>query len=95
MYMVSNLHRTVLYIGSSRVWKQRVHDHKRGEGSTFTKKYRCYYLLRIEEFDTYYEAFVRERQVKKWNREWKWNLIKTDNPELKDLWPGIMDLRNK
>jgi len=43
-----------------------------------------------EVHQTMYQAINREKQIKKWNREWKINLIKSINPELKDLWNEIL-----
>ena len=51
----------------------------------FTKKYNCVRLLYYESFSTPTEAIKREKQLKNWRREWKWNLIKAENPDLTDL----------
>ncbi len=82
---MSNFKRTVLYIGVSNDLERRVFEHKSGKGSEFTKKYNCYYLIYFERMQEIEQAIKREKQLKNWNREWKFNLIKEKNPELKDL----------
>ena len=92
VYITSNFPRTVLYTGSSRVLKDRSFEHKKGKGSQFTKKYRCFDIVYYEMHDTYSDALKRERQIKKWNRQWKIDLIRSVNPEMKDLWPEILEM---
>lgn len=79
-YMLSNKNRTVLYVGSCGDLHVRVKQRKSGRGAVFTKKYNCYELLYFEEFKTNKEARARERQLKNWHKQWKWNLIKQVNP---------------
>jgi len=62
----------------------RAYDHKNGHGYDFTKKYRCINLIYYQFFETIGEAIEREKQLKKWRREWKEDLIKKFNPQLKD-----------
>jgi putative endonuclease len=82
---MSNFKRTVLYIGVTNDIRLRVLQHKNGEGSVFTSKYKCHYLLFFEEYFQIDEAISREKQLKNWHRKWKDELIKTQNPELRDL----------
>ncbi|MEM6523744.1 MAG: GIY-YIG nuclease family protein [Bacteroidota bacterium] len=85
VYIMSNKSRSVLYIGVTSDLESRVYQHRNREGSNFTKKYNCYYLVYYEVFDDILSAIERERQMKKWKREWKDNVVKSFNPELKDL----------
>ena len=82
---MTNFNRTVLYTGVTNDLERRVKEHKSGEGSTFTKKYNCVYLLYYERMQDIEQAIKREKQLKKWKREWKMNIIKEHNPDLKDL----------
>ena len=59
--------------------------HKCGLGSTFTKKYKTTDLFNYEKIFGIDDAIKREKQLKNWHSEWKWNLAKEENPELKDL----------
>jgi putative endonuclease len=91
IYIVSNIKRTVLYIGVTSNLYARAYQHKNNEGSEFTKKYKCTDLIYFECFDSIEGAILREKQMKKWKREWKENLIRTTNPELVDLFDSVGD----
>ena len=88
-YIMSNQRRTVLYVGVTADLISRVLQHKTGEGSKFTKKYNCIDLLYYESFSMIEEAISREKQLKNWHKEWKWNLIKDFNSGLVDLSESI------
>ncbi len=60
-------------------------QHKNGTGSAFAKKYNAVDLLYFEEFTDIQQAIARETQLKNWHRDWKINLIKTINLDMKDL----------
>ncbi len=85
IYIMSNRWRTVLYIGLTSDIKERVWQHKTGFFKGFTKKYNCVDLLYFEFFPDIGDAVVREKQMKAWKRDWKMELIKKENPDLKDL----------
>jgi len=82
---MSNRWRTTLYIGVTNNLERRVLEHKRGEGSDFTTKYKLERLIYFEEGDSIEAAIAREKQLKNWQRDWKMELIKEMNPELEDL----------
>ena len=89
VYILSNKNLTVLYIGVTNNLINRVQNHKNGTGSVFSKKYSLSRLLYYEEYSSIIEAIKREKQLKKWNRDWKWELIKRQNPELRDLFEDV------
>lgn len=72
----------MLYVGATKNLFNRIELHRKGKGSVFTKKYHIKYLMYYEDFS---DAFVREKQIKNWHKDWKWNLIKKVNPDLQDL----------
>ena len=78
-----------LYIGATTDLIWRVHLHRTGAVEGFTKKYRVYRLVYYETFGDLDAAFLRERQIKKWNRSWKIELIEKDNPNWMDLYSEI------
>ncbi|MHB0755410.1 GIY-YIG nuclease family protein [Polaribacter sp. M15] len=81
-YILSNKNRSVLYVGYSENLKKRIWQHKTGNGALFTKKYNVIDLIYFEEFETSKLARNREKQLKNWHKEWKWNLVKLSNPKL-------------
>jgi putative endonuclease len=84
-YIISNKNRTVLYIGYTENLKQRLKEHENGKGAIFTKKYNVHYLVHLETFTSKSDAKAREKQLKNWHKEWKWNLIKETNPSLETI----------
>lgn len=84
-YILSNKNRTVLYVGYTENIKTRLIQHTKGKGSVFTKKYNVFDLIHLETFEMKKKAKQREKQLKNWHKEWKWNLIIENNPELKTL----------
>jgi len=83
--MMCNKALPTVYTGVTNNLERRVFEHKLGEGSKFTTKYRLSILIYFEEYESINEAIARAKQLKNWHREWKWSLIKSENPELKDL----------
>ncbi|WP_369752992.1 GIY-YIG nuclease family protein [Flavobacterium sp. WC2409] len=85
-YILTNKNHTVIYVGATKNLKNRIDCHRNGTGALFTKKYNATILIYFEEFCNSSEAFKREKQLKNWHKDWKWNLAKLSNPELKDLY---------
>jgi putative endonuclease len=85
VYILSNFTRTTFYIGVTSNLGERLRQHMNGEGSAFTRKYNLKYLVYVEAFDRITDAIAREKQLKKWHRDWKIHLIKSMNPHMKDL----------
>jgi len=92
IYILANQHHTVFYTGFTGDLERRVLEHKNGLLKSFTKKYNIDKLLYYEEFFGAAEAKHRERQIKKYKRAWKENLINSINPTWKDLYD---DLRSR
>ncbi len=93
IYILTNDARSVLYIGVTSNLYARVYDHRTGQGSTFTTKYNCTYLFYYQFYPTIEEAIVREKQLKKWKREWKNKLIMAFNPMLKDKFSEVSEMQ--
>ena len=90
VYIMANKHNNVVYIGSTSELLFRVIEHREREYPTsFTAKYNCDKLVYYEPFDCIEDAHNKERQMKKWKREWKNELITKFNPELKDLFDTL------
>ena len=85
VYILSNKKRTVLYIGVTSDIERRILEHKARIGSSFCRRYNITDLMFFEEFQGIELAIEREKQLKNWHRDWKWNLIQEENPALLDL----------
>lgn len=85
VYIISNNFGNVIYIGVTADLWYRILQHKQGDGSVFTKKYKVNKLIYFEEFSDMLNAIEREKQLKKWNRKWKDELIDTMNKDRIDL----------
>ena len=87
--LASGKYRT-LYTGVTNDLARRVAEHRKGKGSKFAKKYGVRILVCCEKYDRIEDAITREKQVKKWNRDWKLNLIESMNPEWRDLYDELL-----
>ena len=85
VYILANKPNGVLYVGMTNELERRIAEHKGKQIRGFTHKYNIDKLVYFEEFETSDEAFQRERQMKKWKRDWKIEIIENKNPEWKDL----------
>ena len=89
VYIVGNS-RPTLYIGVTSDIVKRIYEHKQGVVDGFTKKYGLKKLLYFETFSEITIALEREKQLKHWNRVWKLELIKKQNPMFKDLYSNVL-----
>jgi putative endonuclease len=74
-----------LYVGITGDLQSRIYQHRNGLIEGFTKTYGIKTLVYFEEHESTVSAIHREKRLKKWPRAWKINLIRTDNPDWKDL----------
>jgi putative endonuclease len=84
-YILSNERNGTLYIGVTSNLEKRIWEHKTKQMRGFSRKYNTHMLVHVEEFIRIDEAIAREKQLKKWNRKWKINLIERSNPNWLDL----------
>ena len=85
VYILSNEYRNVLYIGVTNNLARRVYEHQQGIIEGFTKKYKVKQLVYYELFKDICSAIEREKQLKRWNRLKKIELIYQQNPGWEDL----------
>ena len=85
VYIVASQPRGVLYVGVTSDLAGRVYQHQQGMVDGFSKRYRTKCLVYYEPHLEISEAIHREKQIKKWYRQWKIDLIESMNPEWKDL----------
>ena len=82
---MTNYSQTSFYIGVTGNLQKRVWEHKNKFVEGFTKRYNIDRLVYYELTDSVETALNREKQLKRWHRDWKINLIKETNPQFKDL----------
>jgi putative endonuclease len=85
IYIVTNRHHSVLYIGLTNSLSRRAWQHREGTGANFPAAYRCNKLIYYEYYSNVQEAIARESQLKKWSRAKKVDLINRLNPSWLDL----------
>lgn len=78
-----------LYVGFTNDLFRRVLEHKNGKIKGFTQKYFCKKLVYYEQYNDVYVAMNREKEIKKWRREKKQNLIQIINPAWNDLYKDL------
>ena len=104
VYIVTNKHRTTLYIGMTNDLGRRIVEHKNGEIAGFTQRYHLNRLVWFEYFGDVTAAIAREKELKGWLRSKKIALIEKENPRWFDLsddwdqepkidgWPSIEEM---
>ena len=85
VYILASKRNGTLYTGITNDLKRRVYEHKNNLIVGFTQKYNIHLLVYYERHDDSVTAITREKQIKKWNRQWKINLIEKDNPNWDNL----------
>ncbi len=88
-YILTNKKNGVLYIGVTSNLVQRVWQHKNKQVKGFSQKYNVDVLVFYEQHENMESAITREKQLKKWDRDWKIELIEKENSKWEDLWEGI------
>ena len=85
VYILASRRHGTLYIEVTNSVQKRLAEHRNGEGSSFVKTYGVHRLVYVESYDRPDEAISREKQLKRWKRDWKIELIERENPEWRDL----------
>ncbi|WP_408741654.1 GIY-YIG nuclease family protein [Vibrio mediterranei] len=89
VYILSSRSNKVLYVGVTSQLKQRIWQHKNSVVDGFSKKYHVNKLVFFEVHQSMTAAITREKQIKRWKRDWKENLIKSMNPNWMDLYDSL------
>jgi putative endonuclease len=90
VYILATGKRGTLYIGVTSNLLARTWQHREHMIDGFTKRYNVTLLVWYELHGTMDTAVLREKQLKKWNREWKLRLVQESNPDWRDLWSDIV-----
>jgi putative endonuclease len=87
VYILTNVSRSVMYVGVTKDIERRLADHADGRGGIFTRKYQLNTLVHVEEFQFVDEAIAREKEIKGWRRSKKDALVQQSNP----TWANLAD----
>ena len=90
VYIVASKRNGTLYTGVTNDLLRRVGEHKTGAVDGFTKRYKVDRLVYFEPMDDIRHAITREKQIKKWYRRWKIELIEEQNPKWRDLYEDLI-----
>jgi putative endonuclease len=85
VYLMASRWNGTLYCGVTNDLLRRVVEHREGTAEGFTSRYGVSRLVWFEQHADINEAILREKRIKKWNREWKVRLIEERNPDWRDL----------
>ncbi len=90
VYILASKRNGTLYTGVTSDLVKRIWEHKNDLVEGFTKKYAVHQLVFFEQHENMIAAITREKQLKKWNRDWKLRLIEEQNPEWADLYGSLL-----
>jgi putative endonuclease len=89
VYLLASKKHGTLYLGVTNDIVRRVYQHRKKSAGGFTARYDVGKLVWFEIYDDAITAITREKELKKWRRDWKIRVIEEQNPEWVDLYPGI------
>jgi putative endonuclease len=89
VYLLASRKHGTLYLGVTNNLVRRVYEHKTKAVPGFTKRHNVDRLIWFEIYDDALTAIAREKELKKWRRDWKVRLIEESNPNWVDLYEGI------
>jgi putative endonuclease len=91
VYLLASRRHGTLYLGVTNDLTRRVHEHKSHDRPGFTARYGVDRLVWFEAHDDPRDAIAREKELKKWRRDWKIRLIEGQNPEWLDLYSALLN----
>ncbi|MEP9403029.1 GIY-YIG nuclease family protein [Sphingomonas sp. VNH70] len=89
VYIMASGRNGTIYTGVTSNLMQRIHQHRTCTFKGFSAEHRCTRLVWFERHDTMETAIQQEKRIKKWNRDWKQNLVEHANPHWSDLATGL------
>ena len=89
-YILASGRNGTLYVGVANDIVRRIWEHKSAAVEGFSQRHGVHLLVYFEMHETMPDAILREKQIKKWRRAWKRNLIERSNPQWRDLYDEIV-----
>ena len=85
VYIMADRYRGTMYVGVPSHLAARIHQHRSGEGSDFCARYGLGRLVWAERGDDIASCIAHEKRLKRWHRQWKFDLIERGNPDWQDM----------
>ena len=89
-YIMADRYRVTMYVGVTAHLPARVTQHREGSGSDFCARYGLRRFVWAERLDSSTEAIQNEKRIKRWRRQWKFELIEKGNPDWDDLFENLV-----
>ncbi len=86
VYIMADRYRGTMYVGVTSDLAARIFQHRNGDGSDFCARYQLHRLVWAERGDAIEDCIAHEKRIKRWQRDWKFDLIERSNPEWNDLY---------
>jgi len=90
VYIMADRYRGAMYVGVTADLPSRIDQHRTGSGSDFCKRYGLHRLVWAEQVPSITDAIADEKRIKRWRREWKFQLIERGNPEWRDMFDTLI-----
>lgn len=90
VYILASHKNGTLYTGVTSDLARRIFEHRNRQSKGFSSKYRVYRLVHVEFYEDMYSAICREKQIKRWKRQWKLELFEKTNPFWNDLYETLI-----
>ena len=90
VYIMADRYRGAMYVGVTSHLEARVDQHRSGDGSDFCAQYGLTRLVWAERGDDILACIAHEKRIKRWRREWKFELIERGNPDWVDLFDRLV-----
>ncbi len=87
---MTDRYRGTIYVGVTAHLARRIYQHREGDGSDFCRRYGLDRLVWAERGETIEDCIAQEKRIKRWRREWKFDLIERGNPDWKDLYEQML-----
>ena len=89
VYIMADRYRGTMYVGVTSHLAGRVHQHRNGDGSDFCARYGLTRLVWAERGDDIIQCIAHEKRLKRWHRDWKFDLIERANPDWQDMFDSF------